>query len=108
MVSVGEIILSPGRAKARCRDPDDQMFLDCALAGKADFLVTGDGYSSHEACGPGADSQDDRTGQDDQVRTLRRENRAWRVSARTVEDTIHEGYTGGKPPDFKESVRRAL
>ncbi len=42
IVSVGEIILAPGRAKARCRDPDDQKFLDCALVGKANFLVTGD------------------------------------------------------------------
>lgn len=42
VVSVGEIILAPGKAKARCRDPDDQKFLDCASAGRADFLVTGD------------------------------------------------------------------
>jgi len=27
----------------RCRDPDDQMFLDLALAARADVLVTGDG-----------------------------------------------------------------
>ncbi len=26
----------------RCRDPDDQMFLELAAAGRADFLVTGD------------------------------------------------------------------
>ncbi len=42
VVSVSEIILAPGRAKARCRDPDDQKFLDCVSAGRADFLVTGD------------------------------------------------------------------
>ncbi len=42
VVSVSEIILALGRAKLRCGDPDDQKFLDCASAGKADFLVTGD------------------------------------------------------------------
>ena len=42
VVSLGEIILAPGRAKVKCRDPDDQKFLDCAIAGRADFLVTGD------------------------------------------------------------------
>lgn len=25
-----------------CRDPDDNKFLDCALTGKADYLVSGD------------------------------------------------------------------
>ncbi len=42
VVSVSEIILAPAGAKAMCRDPDDQKFLDCASAGRADFLVTGD------------------------------------------------------------------
>lgn len=42
VVSVSEIVLAPGRAKTRCRDPDDQKFLDCASATKADYLVTGD------------------------------------------------------------------
>ncbi len=42
VVSRCEIILAPPRAKVKCRDPDDQKFLDCAIAGKADFLVTGD------------------------------------------------------------------
>jgi len=37
-----EIVLNPEKAEARCRDPDDQKFLDCAVAGKADYLVTGD------------------------------------------------------------------
>jgi predicted nucleic acid-binding protein len=42
IVSSCEIILAPQRAKVKCRDPDDQKFLDCAVAGKADILVTGD------------------------------------------------------------------
>ncbi len=42
VVSRCEIILAPPKAKVKCRDPDDQKFLDCAIAGKADFLVTGD------------------------------------------------------------------
>ena len=25
-----------------CRDPKDNMFLNCALAGKADFIISGD------------------------------------------------------------------
>jgi putative PIN family toxin of toxin-antitoxin system len=37
-----EIVLNPEKAEARCRDSDDQKFLDCAVAGKADYLVTGD------------------------------------------------------------------
>ena len=37
-----EIIVNPEKARAKCRDPDDQKFLDCAIAGKADYLVTGD------------------------------------------------------------------
>ncbi|TMI17190.1 putative toxin-antitoxin system toxin component, PIN family [Candidatus Bathyarchaeota archaeon] len=37
-----EIVLNPEKAEAKCRDPDDQKFLDCAVAGKADHLVTGD------------------------------------------------------------------
>jgi putative PIN family toxin of toxin-antitoxin system len=31
------------RALPECRDPDDRAFLELALAGKADWLVTGDG-----------------------------------------------------------------
>lgn len=42
IISSCEIVLARQRAKVRCRDPDDQKFLDCAVAGKADFLVTGD------------------------------------------------------------------
>jgi len=43
IVSVSEIVLAPRSSKVKCRDPDDQMFLDCAEGGDADFLVTGDG-----------------------------------------------------------------
>lgn len=32
----------PKKANPRCRDADDQMFVDLAIAGKADALVTGD------------------------------------------------------------------
>ena len=42
IVSTCEIVLAPQMAKVKCRDPDDQKFLDCAVAGRADFLVTGD------------------------------------------------------------------
>ena len=41
-VSSCEIVLAPQRAKVKCRDPHDQKFLDCGVAGRADFLVTGD------------------------------------------------------------------
>ncbi len=42
MVSISEIVLAPPNAKVKCRDPDDQKFLDCAVGGDVDFLVTGD------------------------------------------------------------------
>lgn len=42
MVSISEIVLAPPSAEVKCRDPDDQKFLDCAVEGDADFLVTGD------------------------------------------------------------------
>ena len=42
MVSISEIVLAPPSAEVKCRDPDDQKFLDCATGGRADFLVTGD------------------------------------------------------------------
>lgn len=32
----------PMQVQTRVSDPDDQMFLECAVAAKADFLVTGD------------------------------------------------------------------
>jgi len=42
-VQVTEISLKTHQANLPiCRDPHDQMFLDLALASKADFLVTGD------------------------------------------------------------------
>jgi putative PIN family toxin of toxin-antitoxin system len=38
-----EVIEVPDHPSApRCRDPDDQMFVDLALQGNADVLVTGD------------------------------------------------------------------
>src|SRR5881275_1848260 len=42
LLSRCEIIVNPEKAQAKCRDPDDQKFLDCAVAGRADYLVTGD------------------------------------------------------------------
>ncbi len=42
IISISEIVLAPRAAEVKCRDPDDQKFLDCAGAGNADFLVTGD------------------------------------------------------------------
>ncbi len=42
LISLCRILLEPGRARIKCRDPDDQKFLDCAAAGRADFIVTGD------------------------------------------------------------------
>jgi predicted nucleic acid-binding protein len=35
-------VKSAGSRAPRCRDADDQKFLDLAFAGEADFLVTGD------------------------------------------------------------------
>lgn len=43
IASISEIVLAPASAEVKCRDPDDQKFLDCAKGGDADFLVTGDG-----------------------------------------------------------------
>ena len=36
------IIIRPTRHVVVCRDPEDNALLDCALAGRADALVTGD------------------------------------------------------------------
>jgi putative PIN family toxin of toxin-antitoxin system len=38
-----EVVAVSSRGKSpRCRDPDDQMFVDLALQGRADVLVSGD------------------------------------------------------------------
>jgi putative PIN family toxin of toxin-antitoxin system len=42
ILSKSEIILNVQEAKEKCRDKDDQKFLDCARTGRADYLVTGD------------------------------------------------------------------
>ncbi len=42
MVSISEIVLAPPSSELKCRDPDDQKFLDCAVEGGLDFLATGD------------------------------------------------------------------
>jgi uncharacterized protein len=36
------VVNAPPLPTQVCEDPDDDMFLSCARAGKADFLVTGD------------------------------------------------------------------
>jgi putative PIN family toxin of toxin-antitoxin system len=43
ILSKSEIVLNVQEAERKCRDRDDQKFLDCAVAGRADYLVTGDG-----------------------------------------------------------------
>jgi len=37
-----EVILNINDAEVKCRDRDDQKFLDCAHTGRAEYLVTGD------------------------------------------------------------------
>ncbi len=42
VLSLCEIVLEIRKARAECRDPDDQKFLDCATTARANLLVTGD------------------------------------------------------------------
>ncbi len=42
VLSLCEMVLDTRKARAECRDPDDQKFLDCATTAKANLLVTGD------------------------------------------------------------------
>ena len=42
MLGKSRVILKINEAEVRCRDRNDQKFLDCAHAGRADYLVTGD------------------------------------------------------------------
>lgn len=37
-----ELVFPTDRATGATADPDDEMVLECALAGEADFIVTGD------------------------------------------------------------------
>jgi uncharacterized protein len=37
-----KVILNINEAEVKCRDKNDQKFLDCAHTGRADYLVTGD------------------------------------------------------------------
>jgi uncharacterized protein len=37
-----EAMAVPGRLPAVCRDPEDMKFLECAVAGRAEYLITGD------------------------------------------------------------------
>ena len=36
------LVLPTDRARGACPDPDDEMFLECALAAEAEFIVSGD------------------------------------------------------------------
>jgi len=36
------IVVYPRKKLSLCRDPEDNMLLECCLASKADFLITGD------------------------------------------------------------------
>lgn len=42
-VSKAKIVI-PSKKLSLCRDPEDNMFLECCLAAKADILITGDKY----------------------------------------------------------------
>ena len=42
IISLSEIVLRTRKAPARCRDPDDQKFLDYATTARANYLITGD------------------------------------------------------------------
>ncbi len=42
VLSLSEIVLETRKARAECRDPGDQKFLDCATTAGANLLVTGD------------------------------------------------------------------
>jgi putative PIN family toxin of toxin-antitoxin system len=35
-------VVNPQKKLSLCRDPKDNMLLECCLAAKADFLITGD------------------------------------------------------------------
>ena len=41
LVSVRARVVAPKRRLAVCRDPDDDVFLECAEGGRADYLITG-------------------------------------------------------------------
>ena len=36
------VVVSPTKSVVLCRDPEDNALLECALAGRVDYLVTGD------------------------------------------------------------------
>ena len=40
LISTG-VLVSPSVTVTECKDPDDDMFLECALAARASFLITG-------------------------------------------------------------------
>ncbi len=42
ITAVARVVDPPGQLRGVCRDPDDDVILECALVGEADYLVTGD------------------------------------------------------------------
>lgn len=42
IITEASLIVHPTERIAACRDPEDNALLECALAGRADYLVTGD------------------------------------------------------------------
>jgi putative PIN family toxin of toxin-antitoxin system len=42
LIALRGIIVTPVRRITVCRDPDDNMFIEAALAGMAEYVVTGD------------------------------------------------------------------
>jgi putative PIN family toxin of toxin-antitoxin system len=42
LMSLGEVVELPDSIPRICRDPDDDRVIACAVAGKADVIVTGD------------------------------------------------------------------
>jgi len=42
IISVSHIVIGPKRDIKICRDPKDNMFLECAENAKADYIVSGD------------------------------------------------------------------
>jgi uncharacterized protein len=42
LTAAAELVFTLDRARGEVKDPDDEIFLECALAGRADCIVSGD------------------------------------------------------------------
>jgi uncharacterized protein len=42
LTASADLVFPTERARGACPDPDDEMFLECALAAEAEFIVSGD------------------------------------------------------------------